>query len=265
MPNPSVGSANPSTSLSALWGYILPVLNHIIHSPTNSTNKAPTIEPPYHIGIHTATYNYFTAQSKAANAHANSRADKGPSTVRSATRADLYEQLDKYFMDLAWELLLGTPEDDMALIQHYVKCTIDEDKGWLTLSDIFNVKEGNAWKAMSLKERRVEELKKWGYEEGGLAETLALAEQRAEAVSTLNCIVPLAALALRRFRTEFIEPLLAALKVKEKKGTPGAASVGDNVQELLGVQDISPEECLGLARDLTVTLCAISVRNGHPL
>lgn len=144
------------------------------------------------------------------------------------------------------------------------------------LSDIFNVEEGNTWKAMSLKERRVEELKKWGYEEGGLAETLALAEQRVEAVSTLNCIVPLAALALWRFRTEFIEPLLAALKVKEKKGTPGAASVGDkshlpksrlahSVQELLGVQDISPEECLGLARNLTATLCAVSVRNSHTL
>ncbi|KAG6372842.1 hypothetical protein JVT61DRAFT_7268 [Boletus reticuloceps] len=204
-------------------------------------------------------------------------------------------------MDLAWEMLLGTPEDDMALVQyiipcfkrysmgahsvnrllnyinrHYVKRAVDEDEGWLMLSDIFDVEEGNTRKAKSLRERRVEELKKWGYEEGGLAETLALAKQCVEAASTLDCVVPLAALALRRFRTEFIEPLLAAPKVKGKKGTPGAASVGDkshlpksrlacSVQELLGVQDVSPEECLGLARDLAATLCAIGVRNGHPL
>ncbi|KAF8417731.1 hypothetical protein L210DRAFT_3427883 [Boletus edulis BED1] len=303
MPNPSAGSANPSASLSALWGYILPALNHIVRSPTNSTDKAPAIEPSYHIGIHTAIYNYFTAQSEAANARANSSADKGPSTVQPASGADLYEHLDKYFMDLARELLLGTPEDDMALVQyiipcfkrysvgahsinrllnyvnrHYVKRAVDEDQGWLTLSDIFDavIEEGNTRKAKSLRERRVEELKKWGYEEGGLAETLVLAEQRAEAASTLNCVVPLAALALRRFRTEFIEPLLAAPKVKGKKGTPGAASVGDKshlpksrlaygVRELLGVQDVSSEECLGLARDLAATLCAVGVRYGHPL
>lgn len=134
MPNPSVGSANPSTSLSALWGYILPMLNHIIHSPTNSTNKAPAIEPPYHIGIHTATYNYFTMQSKAAN----SRADKGPSTVRSATRADLYEQLDKYFMDLAWELLLGTPKDDMALVQYIIPCFKRYSMGTHSINQLLN-------------------------------------------------------------------------------------------------------------------------------
>ncbi|KAF8557395.1 hypothetical protein OG21DRAFT_309017 [Imleria badia] len=312
MPNPSAGSANPSASLSSLWGYILPALNHIVRSPTNAVDKAPAIDISYHMGIHTTTYNYFTAQSEAANARspheADCGADKPGNTVKQASGTDLYEHLDKYYMDLARELLLGAPEDDTTLVQyiipcfkrysvgahsvnrllnyvnrHYVKRAVDEDRGWLTLSDIFDavaksIEEGDTREkiAKKLKERRVEELKKWGYEENGSAEALAQAEQRAEAASTVNRVVPLAALALRRFRTEFIEPLLTAPKMKGKKRRPGAAPVGDKshlpksrlaraVRELLEVQDINPEERLNLATDLAATLCAVGVRNSHPL
>lgn len=312
MPNPSAGSANPSASLSSLWGYILPALNHIVRSPTNTIDKAPAIDISYHMGIHTATYNYFTAQSEAANARssheADSGADRSGDTAKQASGTDLYEHLDKYYMDLARELLLGAPEDDTTLVQyiipcfkrysvgahsvnrllnyvnrHYVKRAVDEDRGWLTLSDIFDavaksIEEGDTREkiARKLKERRVEELKKWGYEENGSAEALALAEQRAEAASTPDRVIPLVALALRRFRTEFIEPLLAAPKMKGKKRRLGAAPVGDKshlpksrlaraVRELLEVQDINPQERLNLATELATTLCAVGVRNSHPL
>jgi len=313
MPNPSAGSANPSASLSSLWGYILPALNHIVRSPTNTTDRAPAIDISYHMGIHTATYNYFTAQSEAANAHSPHEAEcahgADRDAVKQASGTDLYEHLDKYYMDLARELLLGAPEDDATLVQyiipcfkrysvgahsvnrllnyvnrHYVKRAVDEDRGWLTLSDIFDavaksIEDGDTREriAKKLKERRVEELKKWGYEEDGSAEVLALAEQRAEAASTLDRVVPLAPLALRRFRTEFIEPLLAAPKMKGKKRKPGgAALVGDKshlpksrlaraVRALLEVQEINPEERLNLATDLAATLRAVGVRNGHPL
>lgn len=310
MPNPSAGSANPSASLSSLWGYILPALNHVVRSPTNTIDKAPTIDISYHMGIHTATYNYFTAQSEAANARSSHEADcvvdKGNNKQASGT--DLYEHLDKYYADLARELLLGAPEDDATLVhyiipcfkrysvgahsinrllnyvnRHYVKRAVDEDRGWLTLSDMFDavaksIEEGDTREkiAKKLKERRVEELRKWGYEEDGSAQSLALAEQRAEAASTLDRVVPLGALALRRFRTEFIEPLLAAPKMKGKKRRPGAAPVGDKshlsksrlfraVRELLEVQEINPDERLSLAIDLAATLYAVGVRNGHPL
>ena len=310
MPNPSAGSANPSASLSSLWGYILPALNHIVRSPTNTIDKAPAIDISYHMGIHTATYNYFTAQSEAANARSHHEADCGMDrgTARQASGSDLYEHLDKYYTDLARELLLGAPEDDTTLIQyiipcfkrysvgahsvnrllnyvnrHYVKRAVDEDRGWLTLSDIFDavaksIEEGDTREkiAKKLKERRVEELKKWGYEEDSSAQSLALAEQRAEAASTLDRVVPLEALALRRYRTEFIEPLLAAPKMKGKKRRPGGALIGDKshlpktrlsraVRELLEVQEINSEERSNLATDLAATLCAIGVRNGHPL
>lgn len=310
MPNPSAGSANPSASLSSLWGYILPALNHIVRSPTNNIDKAPAIDISYHMGIHTAIYNYFTAQSEAASTRSPHEADCGVDrdTVRQASGTDLYEHLDKYYMDFARELLLGAPEDDTTLVQyiipcfkrysvgvhsvnrllnyvnrHYVKRAIDEDRGWLTLSDIFDavaksIEEGDTREkiAKKLKERRIEELKKWGYEEGGEAEALALAEQCAEAASTSDRVVPLAALALRRFRTEFIEPLLAAPKMKGKKRRPGAAPIGDKshlpksrlaraVRELLEIQEINPDERLNLATDLAATLCAVGVRSGHPL
>lgn len=310
MPNPSAGSANPSASLSSLWCYILPALNHIVRSPTNTIDKAPAIDISYHMGIHTATYNYFTAQSEAASAQ--SPHEVGCSmdrrTVRQASGTDLYEHLDKYYTDFARELLLGAPEDDTTLIRyiilcfkrysvgahsvdrllnyvnrHYVKRAVDEDRGWLTLSDIFDavaksIEEGDTREkiAKKLKERRIEELKKWGYEEDGPAQSLSLAEQRAEAASTLDRVVPLEALALRRFRSEFIEPLLAAPKMKGKKRRPGAAPVGDKshlpksrlsraVQELLEVQRINLEERFNLATDLAATLDTIGVRNGHPL
>ena len=314
MPNPSAGSANPSASLPSLWGYILPALNHIVRSPTNTIDKAPTIDISYHMGIHTATYNYFTAQSEAANANARSPHEaeyvhgSDRDAVKQASGTDLYEHLDKYYMDLARELLLGAPEDDATLVQyivpcfkrysvgahsvnrvlnyvnrHYVKRAVDEDRGWLTLSDIFDavaksIEDGDTREkiAKKLKEKRVEELKKWGYEEDGSAEVLALAEQRAEAASTLDRVVPLAPLALRRFRTEFIEPLLAAPKMKGKKRRPGAAPIGDKshlpksrlaraVRELLEVQEINPEDRFNLATDLAATLRAVGVRNGHPL
>ena len=307
MPNPSAGSANPAASLSSLWGYVLPALNHIVRSSTNSVDKAPAIDISYHMGIHTATYNYFTAQSEAANLRSQHEAPSGD-TVKPASGTDLYEHLDKYYMDLARELLLGAPEDDTTLVQyiipcfkrysvgahavnrllnyvnrHYVKRAVDEDRGWLTLSDIFDavaksIEEGDTREkiAKKLKERRVEELKKWGYEVGGSSESLALAEQRAEAASTVDRVVPLSALALRRFRTEFIEPLLAAPKMKGKKRRPGAAPVGDKshlpksrlaraVRELLAVQKMSSEERLNLATDFATTLCDVGVRNSHPL
>ncbi|KAF9234395.1 hypothetical protein BU15DRAFT_90001 [Melanogaster broomeanus] len=299
MPNPSAGRANPSASFSSLWGYLLPALNHIVRFPMNSPEKAPAIDISYHMGIHTAVYNYFTAESEVANARpksgtvGSSDRDNG----REASGTDLYKHLNKYYMDLVRELLLGVPEDDTTLVQYIIPCykrysvgahsvnrLLNYDRGWLMLSDIFDavaksVEEGDTREKIvkKLKERRVEELKKWGYEEGGSAESFAQAEQCAEAASSLDCIVPLSALALRRFKTEFIESLLAAPKMKVKTKRPGAASIrGDkahlpkgrlarSVRELLEVQEVDLEERRYLAAELTMTLHAVGIRNGHPV
>ncbi|KAG6331604.1 hypothetical protein ID866_7486 [Astraeus odoratus] len=310
LPNPPAGSANPSASLPALWGYILPALNHIVRSPTNNPEKAPAIDISYHMGIHTATYNYFTTLPHVLPAaHLPHGATASDRERQMATGTDLYLHLDKYFTDLARELLLGAPEDDAALIQylvpcfkryavgahsvnrllnyvnrHYVKRAVDEDRGWLTLSDMFtavakSIQLGDTREqiAKKLKERRVEELRKWGYSDGGSAEQLAEAELRAEAASPLDRIVPLEALALRRFRTEFMEPLLTAPKMKGKKRRPGVppatgpkaglakARLARAVQELLEVQEMDPGERRTLAGDLAALLRTVGVQNIHPL
>ena len=66
LPNPQSGSADPSASLPALWCYIQPALDHIIRSPTNNLSKVPAVDINYHMGIHTALYNYFTNRAVAA-------------------------------------------------------------------------------------------------------------------------------------------------------------------------------------------------------
>ena len=296
MPNPSAGSANPSASLSSLWGYILPALNHIVRSPTTAIDKAPVIDISYHMGIHTATYNYFTMQVEAI----------GTSRERerlAQSGTDLYEHIDRYYAELARELLLGAPEDDAALVhyvvpcfsryaagahavnrllnyvnRHYVKRAVDEDRGWLTLSDIFDavaksIHDGDTRDKISrkLRERRVEELRKWGWDEGGSAELLAQAEACAEAASPLDRVVPLSALALRRFRTEFMEPLLAVPKSRGKKRRPAAngnapkGRLARAIKELLEKQDADVEERKKLVAELANALRVIGVRHGHPL
>jgi hypothetical protein len=58
MLNPASGSANPAASLSALWAYLQPALDHIVRSPSNDPNgKAPAIDFGFYAGIHSACYN----------------------------------------------------------------------------------------------------------------------------------------------------------------------------------------------------------------
>ncbi|KAG6838604.1 hypothetical protein C0991_010307, partial [Blastosporella zonata] len=56
--SPATGSANPSASLSTLWAYLHPALEHMMKSPTNDSNgKAPPIDVGFYSGIHSACYN----------------------------------------------------------------------------------------------------------------------------------------------------------------------------------------------------------------
>ncbi|KAF9652041.1 hypothetical protein BDM02DRAFT_3184028 [Thelephora ganbajun] len=244
-------STNPSTSITTLWNYIQPALDHIVRSSTNNINKAPAIDVQYHMGIHTAVYNYFT--SSVAPTRSEPASQKSPSSKADnekwMTGMDIYERLDDYYASAARELFLGTPMDDSALVhylvpcfhrysagaqsvnrllnyvnRHFVKRAVDEDKGWLRLNDVLGVvakmiKDGDARDQISLKlkQRRAEELKRWGYEEGDSREVLAQAEASAEAASDVDRVVPLSSLAYRRFRVEVLDPLLAVPKGKGKK------------------------------------------------
>ncbi|EMD41545.1 hypothetical protein CERSUDRAFT_33410, partial [Gelatoporia subvermispora B] len=312
LPNPSSGSANPSASLPALWGYLQPALDHIVRSPTNNTSKAPSIEVSYHMGVHTAVYNYFTTHSDPGG-H-GPVAGLGMLSPRAADKAkasgtDLYEQLDRYYADAARELYLGAPHDDGDLIhyllpcfqrysagaqsvsrllnyvnRHYVKRAVDEDRGWLRLADVLDavartLQEDDTREKIQrrLRERRVEELRKWGYDGGGDATLLAQAEACAEAASPPDRIIPLASVAYRRFRIEVVEPLLAVPKLKgkgKKKRPPPNGDKAPNlprgrlaraVKELLEAKGGNEDEKRRLAGELAIMLRTVGVKTDHPL
>ncbi|KAG7093976.1 hypothetical protein E1B28_007606 [Marasmius oreades] len=252
LPNPATGSANPAASLSSLWAYLTPALDHIVKSPTNTPSRAPAIDMEFYAGVHSACYNYITSQAVTHNIPPSRKPSSPSSEITSTTSADLYDQLDKYFADTTRELLLSAPQDSDLIHyiipcfnrysagaqsanrllnyvnRHYVKRAVDEDRGWLSIGDVFehvakNVKANDTREeiARKIKEKRIVELGKWGYTEGAKGEglvTLAEAEACAEAASPVDRIVHISSLAHRRFRTEFIEPLLAVPKMKGKKG-----------------------------------------------
>ena len=229
---------------------------------------------------------------------------------------DLYEQLDRYYADVAREVFLGTPHDDTTLIhylvpcfnrfsagtqsvnrllnyvnRHYVKRAVDEDKGWLRLADVFDavaksIQEDDTREKIQkrLRERRVEELKKWGYREGGPADLMAQSEASAEAASSLDRVIPLSALGYRRFRVECVDPLLAVPKTRKgkKKKIPlggGPVENGNNVRapmmpkgrlaravkELLEGEGGDVEERRRLAGELAIVLRTVGIRVDHPL
>jgi len=176
LPNPRIGSANPSASLSALWGYIQPALDHIIRSPVDDPSKVPAVDVNYHMGIHTALYNYFTNHASSLPApHLSTGASKphpsrGISATTTSLGSDVYDRLDAYLADVAREVLLSAPMDDSALLHYlfprftrystgaqsinhllnyvnrqYVRRAVDEDRGWLRIGDILSeVAEGGA-------------------------------------------------------------------------------------------------------------------------
>lgn len=262
LPNPATGSANPAASLSSLWAYLTPALDHIVKSPTNNPSRAPAIDMEFYSGVHSACYNYITSQAVTHNVPP-SRKSSSPSSDPTSTSANLYDQLDKYFADTARELLLGAPQDSDLIHyiipcfnryssgaqsanrllnyvnRHYVKRAVDEDRGWLSIGDVVehvakNVKANDTREeiARKIKEKRIVELGKWGYIEGANGEgavTLTEAEACAEAASPVDRIIHISSLAHRRFRTEFVEPLLAVPKIKGKKGKNKKGAGGVNV------------------------------------
>ncbi|KAF8525222.1 Cullin repeat-like-containing domain protein [Hysterangium stoloniferum] len=304
--NPDQGSVNP-TSLPSLWNYVEPALRHILCTPTTTPGKAPTIDVAYHVGIHTAVYNYFTSQSESPSVYVPSKPNgKGKDLVASGT--DLYDQLDRYFAQVAQENLLGIPSDDSTLLEfyvpsfnrystgiqsinrllnyvnrHYVKRSVDEDKGWLRLTDVLDAvaktitSEDTRDKiSAKLREKRSDELKRWGYEDGGSTEMMTAAEASAEAASSPDRVIPVVSLGHRRWRTEVIEPLLSVPKAKGKrKGKPLVTTTNAEkgprgrlaraVKDLIEGPYAREPSSIELAASLAASLRVCGIRIDHPL
>jgi len=135
--NPDQGAVNPSASLASLWNYLEPALHHILSSPSNTPNKAPAIDVAYHVGIHTAVYNYFTSQSDSPANYVPSRPNgKAKDVATSGT--DLYEHLDRYFAQIAQENFLGVPSDDGSLLEYYVPAFTRYSSGIQSINRVLN-------------------------------------------------------------------------------------------------------------------------------
>jgi hypothetical protein len=329
LPNPRIGSADPSASLSALWGYMQPALDHIIRSPVDDPAKVPAVDVNYHIGIHTALYNYFTTVPAPQLSIGTSRPPSRGISAITSLGSDVYDRLDAYLADVAREVLIGAPMDDSALLHYlvprfarystgaqsinrllnyvnrqYVRRVVDEDRGWLRISDIAeggvpSPAEAGLGSAVShrkitekMRERRAAELRRWGAPElrrwgapevCATAEQLARAEACAEAASAVDRIVPILSLAYRRFRMEVLEPLLVVPKGKGKKKGGGRATpvvpaaedeqaaVGPRgrlaraVKELLESVGGDGGERDKLASDMANMLMSTGIRPDHPL
>ena len=130
-----------------------------------------------------------------------------------------------------------------------------------------------------LRDRKLQELKKWGYVEGDSLEKMALAEACAEAASPVDRVVPISSLAHRRFRTEVMEPLLSSPKLKGKSKakhkipklptSPNPAlpkgRLARAVKELLESDSIAEDERLKLASGLADILRIVGIRSDHLL
>jgi hypothetical protein len=292
LPHPASGSADPAATLPSLWAFLLPALDHILNSPTDNINKAPTIDMEFYARVHSFCYNYIT-----------NRECGDPSGM------ELYLQLDKYFANHAQCLALGIPQDDQSLLQfliptffrfsagiqfinrllnyvnrHYIKRAADEDKGWLTLDGVLKLvtkedlsRDHSSTKIATLiREKKLQVLTKWGYKDGDSPEILAQAEASAEAASPLDRIVPISSLAYRRFRLSLVEPLLHATKLS---GKPPKRRVPSNkpapllprgrlaraVRLMLETQALSSAEKYTQSRELVDLLVRVGIRRDHDL
>jgi hypothetical protein len=281
-----------------------------VRSPLETCQPA-VIDSQYHVLIHTAVYNYFLAQNQVAERTARQQAQQAPHTPHQRTTnvapsgVDMYDHLDQYFVLVAKDIYSDAPvEDGLAaylfdryerfsaaaesvnrllnyINRHFVKRSVDEDRGWLQIRDVVDGIIGNMHDIETrdklvrmLKERRQTELAKWGFAEGGTPEEAAKAEASAEAASTPERVVPVSSLAYRRFRLEVLDPLLAVPKVKGgKKRLPptSAAATGPkgrlarSVKAMLESKTMDPAEKRRIATGLATCFQRTGVRTNHPL
>ncbi|KAG6818904.1 hypothetical protein H0H93_000451 [Arthromyces matolae] len=163
---------------------------------------------------------------------------------------------------------------------------LDEDKGWLRLNDVLEsvaktiTPDDTGEKIpQRLKQKRLNELQKWG-KEGGSSDHFAAAEAASPTDGHRSNRPPVISLAHRRFRTEFFEPLLAVPKIngksKAKNRIPKATAINNRplgpqgrlargVKELLESKDLEEQEYLDLATSLANSLRIVGVRVDHPL
>lgn len=284
LPVPLANRSNPEPSLSTLWLHILDLIIRFSWDDTKINHVSPiTIE--HRMDVHTACYNYLTAQNRSTQMRGR----------------DLYKKIDTFYSDTARELVLHIPDDHVTII-HYVLSTFDhyhtaaiaiqkllnavnsqyvhftpnEDKWWFGIGDgiASTAKEPFPPQRLSQKVMVANELKRWGYKDGGSAELRAQAWACAEAASSPNRIVPLSSLAMRRFRTDFLQliwevPLMRVNRGEDKPVLDGDVQFAPNGRLLHAIGELLERDAgaknLQLAVRLDSMLNTVGIRVDHPL
>lgn len=159
------------------------------------------------------------------------------------------------------------------LNRHYVEPAVGAGKGWLRSDNVLHhgapPKDMKEWAMlgnteMNRMERGLAELRAWGYDDGGSAELMSEAESCAESASANDQVVPVCSLALRRFRTEFLDPLLSAPEPLTQGGeTKGRLPRA--VKELLERTPGGEEEKGRIAAELAGMMKSVGVRGNQYL
>jgi hypothetical protein len=111
----------------------------------------------------------------------------------------------------------------------------------------------------TLKEKRIAKLKKWGYLDGDSDELREQAEACAEPATAADRVVCLTALAFRRFRTEFLRPLLAMPEVDGNTNARHSAKdrLARAIKEFGGDAEEKSKLMVDLAKALRAPLAAL--------
>ncbi|KAJ3576281.1 hypothetical protein NP233_g523 [Leucocoprinus birnbaumii] len=233
-------SANPASSFSALWAHLKPAIDYVMSSSSEDEDP-PKIDYTLYANIHSSLYNYFAKRCNEVGFAAPDGKLPGH---------EVYDKLDEYFQNTCKGILLAGPGDGPDLVpyivsafqrynkrasgvkrltsyvnRHYVRRAVEEEKGWMNLTEALTIARQNLSKTRGPDKRTIAqikidsrnlELERWGYKDGDSNEIAAEAEARAESASALDRIVPVLSLAHRRFRIEVLEPLLVYPKSNDK-------------------------------------------------
>ncbi|KZP15238.1 hypothetical protein FIBSPDRAFT_867525 [Athelia psychrophila] len=221
----------PSDDWPTIRAYVLPAIDHVMRSTSNADDGSPPkISIAYSMGIYTTIYNFSTSSRIYGP-------PTGDGTFQSHL-ANINVALDKHCCETALQLLSEAPGDPSELIRyvigsfesynarasvvghwfryydrHYVTKEVTAGRGWLKVEpeDAARIKE---------KPEAREALR------GSTKGETDIAEARAEAGTNLNQIVKVGSIALRRFRSMFIEPLLGVDEGGKQEGEGGIQSTG---------------------------------------
>ncbi|PBK91759.1 hypothetical protein ARMGADRAFT_186207 [Armillaria gallica] len=227
-----------SSSMHEKWTYLLPGINRVFQ--TAAAGQTVSYADIY-LPCYTEIYRFLTSPP-----------NDNPQTNRHHSALYMYTSLDHYFACMALEYRKSHTAKDVTVaeeIQHIISSSTGFSNGANMIDRLFTYLNRHWIKNnMAAESSDSESLSKWGYD-------LSTGEGRMKAtwcarVANPSSIIPVYSLALRRFRTEFGEPLF------------NSGEFSKRVHDVVGGTVIQDE---GTIRKLWEICSDISVEPSHPV